>query len=110
MVEAVEAMMNMRSKVLQLLPGRLQFALPYMAIHRGPSLMIRPKKLNPDETLSIAEAAWRKIDFVRVDMCDSNRGPIIGEMARVPQRATGKFSPSHYDDWLGSFWKFNATA
>jgi hypothetical protein len=68
----------------------------------------RPDKL--DEMLSVAEAAGRGIDFVRVDIYDSNRGPIIGEMTCFPENATGKFSPCRYDDWLGNFWKFNAKA
>jgi len=66
----------------------------------------RPARL--DEMLSVAEAAGKGIDFVRVDIYDSNRGPIIGEMTCFPEAAMGRFSPSHYDDWLGSFWKFNA--
>lgn len=57
-----------------------------------------------------AEAAGKGIDFVRVDIYDSHRGPIIGEMTCFPEGATGRFSPSHYDDWLGNFWKFNAKA
>jgi hypothetical protein len=57
--------------------------------------------INRDEVIKEAE---------RVDMYDSNRGPIIGEMTCVPQGATGRFSPSYYDTWPGSFWKFNAKA
>ena len=57
-----------------------------------------------------AEAAGKGIDFVHVDIYDSNRGPLIGEMTCFPAAGTGRFSPSHYDDWLGAFWKFNARA
>jgi TupA-like ATPgrasp len=67
-----------------------------------------PDKLH--EMLRLAEAAGKGIDFVRVDIYDSHRGPIIGEMTCFPEGATGRFSPSHYDDWLGNFWKFNAKA
>jgi TupA-like ATPgrasp len=51
-----------------------------------------------------AEAAGKGIDFVHVDIYDSNRGPLIGEMTCFPQAGTGRFSPSCYDDWLGAFW------
>lgn len=55
-----------------------------------------------------AEAAGKGIDFVRVDIYDSNRGPLIDEMTCFPEASTGRFSPPCYDDWLGAFWKFNA--
>ena len=171
----------MRSKILQLLPNRLRFALRYMVIHRRPSLLIRPKTFNEKLSLRLAidrrpllvilsdkvkvrdyiaakvgSHVLNKVDWVgknasampfddfpeafvikanhgsgfvrivtnksainrdevikeaeRVDMYDSNRGPIIGEMTCVPQGATGRFSPSYYDTWPGSFWKFNAKA
>jgi len=69
-----------------------------------------PRPAALDEMLSVAEAGGKGIDFVRVDIYDSNRGPLIGEMTCFPAAGTGRFSPSYYDDWLGSFWKFYARA
>jgi len=63
-----------------------------------------------DEMLRVAEAVGKGIDFVRVDIYDSNRGPIIGELTCFPEGGTGKLSPPHYDYWLGSFWNFNVKA
>jgi TupA-like ATPgrasp len=83
----------------ELIPAKLTHPQP-------PKEPPRPTKL--DEILSVAEAAGRGIDFVRVDMYNSNRGPIIGEIACFPEAGTGRFSPSRYDDWLGIFWKLNA--
>jgi TupA-like ATPgrasp len=85
----------------ELIPATLTYPQP----QKEPS---RPAAL--DEMLSVAEAAGKGIDFVRVDIYDSNRGPVIGEMTCFPEAGTGRFSPSYYDDWLGTFWKFNARA
>jgi TupA-like ATPgrasp len=48
----------------------------------------RPAALN--EMLSVAEAVRKGIAFVRVDIYDSNRGPLIGEMTCFPQAGRAK--------------------
>jgi hypothetical protein len=70
-------------------------------------MSFRNRKL--EEMLNVAELAGKGIDFVRVDIHDSNHRP-NSEMTCFPKAATGKFSPSRYDYRLGSFWKLNTKA
>ena len=77
-----------------------EFGRPRAAVEPG-----RPKQL--EQMLQVAEVAGKDIDFVRVDIYHSVRGPIIGEMTCFPLGGTGKFAPLYYDHWLGSFWNFN---
>jgi hypothetical protein len=77
-----------------------EFTYPRAAVEPG-----RPEQL--EQMLQVAEVAGEDIDFVRVDIYDSVRGPIIGEMTCFPEGGTGKFAPLYYDHWLGSFWNFN---
>jgi TupA-like ATPgrasp len=69
-----------------------------------------PRPDNLDEMLKVVEAAGKGIEFARVDIYRSNRGPVIGKMTCFRESAKRRFSSSHYDDWLGNFWKFNAKA
>jgi len=70
-------------------------------------MSFRNRKL--EEMLNVAELAGKGIDFVRVDIHDSNHRP-NSAMTCFPKAATGKFSPSHCDYRLGSFWKLNTKA
>lgn len=78
-----------------LLPFTLKYPPPNKQPEKPSSLM---------HMLSIAEAVSQGIDFVRVDIYDSDPSPIIGEMTMHPGGATQHFLPDYYDEWLGSFW------
>ena len=69
----------------------------------------RRVRINWTGCLKVAEIGGKGIDFVRVDIHDSNHRP-NSEMMFFPKAATEKFSPSRYDYWLGSFWKLNTKA
>jgi hypothetical protein len=68
----------------------------------------RRGRINWTRCLKVAEIG-KRIDFVPVDIHDSNHRP-NSEMTFFPKAPTGKFSPSRYDYWLGSFWKLNKKA
>jgi len=58
-----------------------------------------------EEMLRIAHALSEGLDFVRVDLYETNKGIRFGEMTNYPEAGSGRFKPSGFDNWLGSKWQ-----
>lgn len=59
------------------------------------------------EMIKVASALGEGIDFVRVDLYDSTKGILLGEMTIYPEGG-GVDSPTTcpiFNNWLGSHWK-----
>lgn len=63
------------------------------------------KPSNLTEMISLAEEVGKEIDHVRVDIYNSTRGPLIGELTMTHGGAMQKFSDFNLDLFLGSKWK-----
>ena len=61
-----------------------------------------------DEMLSIASALSEGMDFVRVDLYETNKGIKFGEMTNYPEGGFGQFEPASFELWLGSKWRLPA--
>lgn len=62
-----------------------------------------PKHLK--EMLRISRFLGRDFDFVRVDLYETEEGPVFGEMTFAPNAGYGKFSPRSIDYSLGKRWR-----
>lgn len=62
----------------------------------------RPKYLN--EMLSVAKALSEGVEFVRVDLYETNQGLRFGEMTNYPEGGNGGLTPSSLDAEFGSRW------
>lgn len=67
-----------------------------------------PRPARPDSLPRMIEAAGRLgrgIDFVRIDLYDTTRGVVLGEMSVLP--SAGRLSPTscrRFNTWLGDQW------
>jgi len=70
------------------------------------TLLIPPKPESYQEMLGIVQKLGENLDFVRVDLYDTTRGVILGEMTIYP--LAGRFnSPTpdpNFNRWLGDQW------
>lgn len=67
------------------------------------SAITRPSCL--DEMLSVANALASGVDFVRVDLYETNEGVKFGEMTNYPEGGNGKFTPKSLDNEFGATWR-----
>jgi hypothetical protein len=58
-----------------------------------------------EEMLTIARVLSDGIDFVRVDLYETNKGIKFGEMTNYPDAGSAQFTPASFDLWLGSKWQ-----
>lgn len=58
-----------------------------------------------DEMLTVARALSDGMDFVRVDLYETDKGVKFGEMTNYPDAGYGRFEPASFDLWLGSHWQ-----
>jgi hypothetical protein len=56
-----------------------------------------------DRMIEIAERLGREIDFVRVDLYDSDGRIVFGELTNYPWGGWPVWEPA-FDEWLGSWW------
>jgi hypothetical protein len=61
-----------------------------------------PSQINA--MLHAAETLGTGLDFVRVDMYQVGERIVVGELTLYPTNGSGRFAPSSFDRWLGSFW------
>ncbi len=66
-----------------------------------------PKPIHLEEMISVAKALAAEVDFVRVDLYETNKGVKFGELTNYPGGGIEKFSPKSVDDALGSTWHQN---
>ncbi len=64
--------------------------------------LVRPPHL--DELVRYAEILAGRLDFVRVDLYDTEAGVRFGEMTTCPGGGTLPFSPREFDRYLGNLW------
>jgi hypothetical protein len=55
--------------------------------------------------IGLAEDVARGIDFVRVDLYSTPRGPLIGELTMTPRAGGRRFSDKRFNRFLGKKWK-----
>lgn len=67
--------------------------------------MDKPKHL--DEMLAVAKTLSSEVDFVRVDLFQTNSGVKFGELTNYPGGGLEKFSPSILDSVFGEKWSQN---
>jgi hypothetical protein len=63
----------------------------------------RPKHL--EEMISVAEALGQEIEFVRVDLYNTEEKIYFGEMTVSPGAGLDRFEPVSFDTYLGSLWR-----
>jgi hypothetical protein len=78
--------------------------LPIRYLYRN-SLEGSQKPNGLDEMLKIARALSDGIDFVRVDLYETDKGVKFGEMTNYPDAGFEQFDPESFDLWLGSKWQ-----
>ena len=64
-----------------------------------------PKPSNLKEMIVIAECLAKGIDFVRVDLYDTNQGVKFGEMTSYPMSGLQKFKPEELNTSISNSWK-----
>ena len=67
------------------------------------SNMPRPRHL--DEMLSVANDLASGVDFVRVDLYETNKGVKFGELTNYPGGGIEKFTPKSLDSEFGATWR-----
>jgi TupA-like ATPgrasp len=67
-----------------------------------------PKPPHLAEMLQIAEALGKDVDFVRVDLYDTGRRIVFGEITTTPVCGCGQFEPQSIDVQLGRLWELSA--
>lgn len=65
---------------------------------------IEEKPSNLEEMIEIAEKLGKGLDFVRVDLLNTEHGIVFSEMTHYPVSGKCKFTPQSFDEELGSFW------
>ena len=67
----------------------------------------RPKNLK--EILLAAQRLGSELDFIRIDIFDTNSGPVLGEMTVYPDggNVNTPTSCSKFNHWLGEQWVMN---
>lgn len=68
----------------------------------------RPRHLA--DMKSAATRLGKGVDFVRIDMYDTDRGPVLGEMTLYPESGH-RATPTHchrFNTWLGQQWRMTA--
>lgn len=63
----------------------------------------RPPHL--DQMLDAAQKLGEQMEFVRVDLYDTNTRIYFGELTNTPENGLARFVPSELDTWLGTLWK-----
>lgn len=79
--------------------------LPCEYSHLKPKNKNRLKTENIKKMISIAEEVGSYFDFVRVDMYDTNNGPMIGELTFITMSGQGPFTKKKYDQKFGEYFK-----
>jgi hypothetical protein len=64
--------------------------------------LARPENLA--EIIQVSEALGSDVDFVRVDLYNSSRGLLVGELTNYPTAGEGSHDPPSFDEWLGKDW------
>lgn len=57
------------------------------------------------ELTHVASELSQDFDFVRVDLYCVDDRVYFGELTIYPEAGFGRFTPSDWDEWLGSFWR-----
>ena len=83
---------------------RLAFALQYEPI-RG--AVAPPTHL--DRMIAAAERLGEGMDFIRVDLYDTDRQCYFGEITTCPGSGLDTYHPPGFDHWLGAFWHLAKT-
>ena len=68
-----------------------------------PEPLDRPE--NYDLMLEIVKALSRGVDFVRVDLYNTDDRIVFGEMTNYPGAGLAHFDPPHWDETFGRFWR-----
>jgi hypothetical protein len=64
-----------------------------------------PKPNSLKEMIEISECLAKDIDFVRVDLYDTNQGVKFGEMTNYPMSGLRKFKPEELNKWIAHSWE-----
>lgn len=64
-----------------------------------------PEPKHLDEMIAAAETLGRGIDFVRVDLYDTDEKFFFGEFTITPGNGMDRFEPLEYDEYFGKLWK-----
>lgn len=79
-----------------------------LALHPGSGMGAAGKDVPPPKHLSemieAAETLADGMDFIRVDFYDTEKKIYFGELTTTPGAGLARFSPSSFDQYLGSFW------
>jgi hypothetical protein len=62
------------------------------------------------DMIRTAEMLGKDIDFVRVDLYDTDRKIYFGEITTTPVCGCGHFEPASMDDYLGGLWRRSVAA
>lgn len=82
---------------------RLDLKMNYPA---APELAPKPPHL--DEMLDAAKTLARGFRFLRVDLYDTAKGPLFGELTFTPEAGLCRFEPADFDRELGESWSYPA--
>jgi len=66
-----------------------------------------PRPHNLEELLQVASSLSTGNEFVRVDLYQTSRGVVFGELTNYPGSGTEKFKPKELDARFGALWKQN---
>ena len=64
-----------------------------------------PRPVSLDRMIAAAEILAEDISFVRVDFYEIEDSPVFGEMTFYPASGISHFSPSEWDEVMGSYWQ-----
>jgi hypothetical protein len=67
-----------------------------------------PEPRHLPEMLRVAQALGKGMDFVRVDLYDTQQRVVFGEITTTPVCGCGRFEPPSIDDQLGRLWEHSA--
>lgn len=74
------------------------------AYHFPQSGSTMPKPIHLEEMISVAADLAAGVDFVRVDLYETNNGIKFGELTNYPGGGIEKFDPESLDEHLGASW------
>jgi hypothetical protein len=80
--------------------------LPYWLKKYPQELRDLPRPKHFEEMLRICEVLGRGTDFVRVDLYDTDQGPLFGELTFAPGSGHSPIVPRHFEKQLGEYWKW----
>ena len=103
-IQILDTTIRQNNENILLDPGWREFKLPDDKYSHPEILPQKPDTL--EEMVSAAEKLGQGLDFIRVDLYDTMRGVILGEMTVYPEG--GRLNSASYDPafnrWLGDQW------